>query len=56
MSDLNADGQAEIITGAGRGGGPQIRIFNYYGDVRSQFFAYVKWFFGGTNVGAIKSD
>ncbi|MCD6471438.1 S8 family serine peptidase [bacterium] len=56
ISDLNNDGKAEIIVGAGKGGGPQVRIFNYYGDVRSQFFAYVKWFFGGVNVGEINAE
>ncbi len=51
--DLNLDGKAEIITGAGFGGSPQVRIFDSQGNVSSQFFAYNKNFRGGVNVGAI---
>ena len=48
--DIDGDGIDEIITGAGNGGGPQIRIFNSKGDVQGQFFAYDKNFRGGVNV------
>lgn len=40
--DLNGDGTNEIITGAGTGGGPQVRIFNKDGKVLGGFFAYDK--------------
>lgn len=40
--DLNGDGTKEIITGAGVGGGPQVRIFNKDGKVLGGFFAYDK--------------
>jgi hypothetical protein len=50
VGDLNGDGQAEIITGAGPGGGPHIRIFDSHGKVIGQFFAYDKNFRGGVNV------
>ena len=40
--DLNGDGTYEIITGAGVGGGPQVRIFNKDGKVLGGFFAYDK--------------
>ena len=52
--DLNDDGLAEVIAGPGFGGGPHIRIFDYYGDVKSQFFAYSKNFLGGVYVSTIK--
>jgi subtilisin family serine protease len=48
--DVNGDGVYEIITGAGPGGGPHVRIFDYLGNVKGQFFAYDKNFRGGVNV------
>jgi hypothetical protein len=50
VGDLNNDGLAEIITGAGVGGGPHVRIFDASGKVKSQFMAYDKNFRGGVNV------
>ncbi len=50
VGDIDNDGQAEIITGAGLGGGPQVRIFDKSGKVKGQFFAYDKNFRGGVNV------
>jgi len=49
-ADVNGDGIQEIITGAGNGGGPQIRIFNLAGKVKGSFMAYDKNFRGGVNV------
>ena len=48
--DVNGDGQDEIITGPGAGGGPHVRIFNSQGEVISQFFAYSPSFRGGADV------
>ncbi len=58
VGDVNGDGKAEIITGAGAGGGPHVRIFDFNGQVISQFFAYNKNFKGGVNVacGDVASD
>ena len=50
--DLENDGQKEIITGVGQGGGPHIRIFNHDGELKGQFFAYDINFTGGVNVTA----
>jgi len=51
-ADLNGDGIDEIITGAGPGGGPHVRVFNRAGEVQSQFFAYSETFRGGIDVAA----
>jgi len=48
--DVNGDGVTDIITGAGEGGGPHVRIFNVEGQAFSQFFAYEEKFRGGINV------
>ncbi|MEA3449397.1 MAG: S8 family serine peptidase [Patescibacteria group bacterium] len=48
--DVDGDGVDEIITGAGKGGGPQVRIFDAKGNVEGQFFAYNKNFRGGVKV------
>ncbi len=48
--DLTGNGRSEIVTGAGFGGGPHVRVFDQLGRVVSQFFAYDKNFRGGVNV------
>ncbi|MDD4271945.1 MAG: S8 family serine peptidase [Patescibacteria group bacterium] len=48
--DINHDGRSEIITAAGLGGGPQIRIFSAEGKLLGQFFAFNKTFRGGVNI------
>ncbi len=52
VGDVNGDGQNEIITGPGAGGGPQVRIFNYGGQALASFFAYDSGYHGGIKVGA----
>ena len=49
--DFNADGFADIVVGAGPGGGPQVSIFDgRTGNVLTQFFAYDQSFRGGVTV------
>ncbi|MDX9893251.1 MAG: S8 family serine peptidase [Patescibacteria group bacterium] len=54
--DLNGDGQPEVITGTGIGGGPHVRIFDINGKLISQFFAYAKDFRGGVNIATADLD
>lgn len=51
-ADLDGDGVDEIVTGAGNGGGPHVRIMNGQGVLISQFFAYAETFRGGIDVAA----
>src|SRR5262249_35929987 len=50
--DLNGDGKADIIAGAGPGGGPQVSLFNG-GSLAliNNFFAFTPTFTGGVRVG-----
>jgi hypothetical protein len=52
-ADVNADGFADIITGAGPGGGPHVRVVSGKdGSIIREFFAYPASFSGGVNVAA----
>jgi len=51
--DINHDGKDEIITGAGYGGGPQVRIFNAHGkNLGLDFFPFPEDYHGGVTVAA----
>ena len=50
-ADVNGDGVPDIITGAGPGGGPHVRVFSGVdGSVLTEFFAYDPGFTGGVFV------
>jgi uncharacterized protein GlcG (DUF336 family) len=51
--DVNGDGRADVITGAGAGGGPHVRVFDAAtGTVIREFFAFAPNFTGGVRVAA----
>ena len=57
VGDLNNDGKYEIVTGAGPGGGPHVRIFNKNGKLLSSgFFAYDQSYRGGVRVQVVDID
>ncbi|MFZ9794555.1 MAG: FG-GAP-like repeat-containing protein, partial [Gemmataceae bacterium] len=57
VSDVNNDGFSEIITGAGAGGGPHVKVFDgrSHAEVAS-FFAYTPGFTGGVSVATYDFD
>src|SRR5437588_275014 len=55
VGDVNGDGTPEIITGAGPGGGPHVRIFRMDGTPIGGFMAYDPGFSGGVYVGTVRS-
>jgi protocatechuate 3,4-dioxygenase beta subunit len=50
--DVDGDGCDEVITGAGQGGGPHVRVFRGSGTLIAQGFVYNSGFTGGVRVGA----
>ena len=49
--DIDGDGFTEIVTGAGPGGGPHVKVFDgRTGELRQSLFAYADDFRGGVNV------
>ncbi len=48
--DLDGDGTDEIITGAGPGGGPHVRMFTPKGQPIGGFFAFDRGYRGGVSV------
>jgi len=55
--DFNNDGKADIITGAGAGGGPEVRFFNGANTVLlADFYAYASTFTGGVRVASADVD
>ncbi len=54
--DFNGDGKADIVTGAGAGGGPHVRTFKADGTPLAGWFAYSPSFTGGVDVAAGQID
>ncbi len=56
-ADLTGDGLAEVITGAGAGGGPHVRVFaGRTGAANGGFYSYAPDFRGGVVVAAGDTD
>jgi hypothetical protein len=54
--DVTGDGRADIVTGAGFGGGPAVEMFDgATGDPIAGFFAYDPGFRGGVAVGVVRA-
>jgi hypothetical protein len=52
-ADINGDGVPDIVTGAGAGGGPHLRVFDgVSGQTIRNFFAFEATFTGGITVAA----
>src|SRR5205085_2415796 len=50
-ADINLDGRDEVVTGAGPGGGPHVKVFDGgNGALNLEFFAYDAAFRGGVSV------
>jgi hypothetical protein len=58
VADMDGDGSQEIVTGPGFGGGPQVRVFDRAGKLKSQFFAFDSKKRGGVlvSVGDVDGD
>jgi hypothetical protein len=53
LSDIDNNGLPEIVASAGPGGGPQVRIFNFAGDLRESWYVYSQAYNGGVNAAAL---
>ena len=57
VGDVNGDGFADIITGAGPGGGSHVKVFDgKTGSLRGSLMAFRQDFAGGVSVAATDAD
>ncbi|MFA5134690.1 MAG: L,D-transpeptidase family protein [Patescibacteria group bacterium] len=58
VCNLDSNGYEEIVLGAGLGGGPQVRVFDAFGNPKFTpgFFAYEQNFKGGVNIACADLD
>jgi len=54
--DIDGDGKAEVVTGAGIGGAPHVRAFDHDGNEQANLFAFEPTFTGGVRVGVTDAD
>lgn len=53
VGDVTGDGKPDLVTGAGAGGGPHVKVFDgVTNDEARSFFAYAEQFTGGVSVRA----
>ncbi|MDA2922673.1 S8 family serine peptidase, partial [Patescibacteria group bacterium AH-259-L07] len=55
-ADFDGDASVEIIAGPRKNKEPQIRVFDFWGNQLSQFYAYARQFRGGVNLATMRTE
>lgn len=56
IADVDGDGNFEIVTVPGAGGGPHVRVWSLAGKLKSEFFAYETSYRGGVSLALADVD